>query len=106
MTSDKEPDQVQELLATPDLASVLESRQFRRFLDKIPIAIAVAELNSPERIVYANPDFERLTAVDRSGNRGAAVERSEVGQAKIRNSTSARPSSGQGDFVGTFRIER
>ena len=52
---------VDAVLATPDLASVLESDQFRRFLDHFPIAIAVAEMNGPERVVYANPAFESLT---------------------------------------------
>ena len=54
-------DQVEELVTTPDLASALESEQFRRFLDQIPIAIVVAQMKSDEQIVYANPEFENLT---------------------------------------------
>ncbi|MDP9137114.1 MAG: PAS domain-containing protein [Pseudomonadota bacterium] len=69
-TGDKEAAKVEELLATPDLANVLDSRPYRRFLDKIPIAVAVAEINSAERIVYANPDFERLTRLSAAGIHG------------------------------------
>ena len=54
-------DKVETLLATPDLAGALESEQFRRFLDQVPIAIAVSDMRGEERIVYANPEFERLS---------------------------------------------
>jgi PAS domain-containing protein len=69
IANDDEAEQVEGLLATPDLADALESEQFRRFLDQIPIAIIVSELKGPERIVYANPEFERL-----SGQNAASVE--------------------------------
>ncbi len=62
-------EQVDQLLNTPDLASVLESDGFRQFLDQAPIAIAVSELHPVERIVYANVEFERL-----SGQTGADLE--------------------------------
>ncbi len=58
--ADKEQ-QIDALIAAPDLAHALESEQFRHFLDQIPIAIVVAELSERERIVYANPEFERVT---------------------------------------------
>jgi PAS domain S-box-containing protein len=61
MTQDDTPEQVETLLAAPDLAEALESEQFRRFLDQIPIAIVVAEIGSRERIAYANPEFEKLS---------------------------------------------
>lgn len=56
---------VEQLLENPDLAGALESDRFKQFLDHIPIAIAVSELQSSEgtdeSIVYANIEFERLT---------------------------------------------
>jgi PAS domain S-box-containing protein len=52
---------VEELLATPDLAGALENNQFRRFLDRIPLAIIISELKHEERIVYASPMFEKLS---------------------------------------------
>jgi PAS domain S-box-containing protein len=105
--NDEKAEQVQELLAVPDLADALESEQFRRFLDQIPIAIVVSELRHGERIVYANPEFEKL-----SGRAAAEVES---------RPWSVLPGQGEGkdeqdkldaaivessDFVGTFRIER
>jgi PAS domain S-box-containing protein len=53
--------QVDRLLETPDLADALESDHFKRFLDHVPVAIAVAELRPVECIVYVNLEFERLT---------------------------------------------
>ncbi|MDB5456580.1 MAG: histidine kinase [Caulobacter sp.] len=61
--------QIDQLLSTPDLAGALESDRFRQFLDQVPIAIAVSELQPVERIVYANLEFERLT-----GQTAAALE--------------------------------
>ncbi|HWF00997.1 MAG TPA: histidine kinase dimerization/phosphoacceptor domain -containing protein [Caulobacteraceae bacterium] len=60
MTGDAE-DKVADLLDTPQLADALESERFKDFLDHIPIAVAVAELQPRERIVYVNLEFERLT---------------------------------------------
>jgi PAS domain S-box-containing protein len=60
MGEETEP-HVEQLLDTPDLASALESDRFKRFLDHIPVAIAVAELEPTEHVVYVNLEFERLT---------------------------------------------
>ncbi|WP_340645547.1 histidine kinase dimerization/phosphoacceptor domain -containing protein [Phenylobacterium sp.] len=49
------------LLDTTELAAALDSDQFKQFLDQVPVAIAVAELQPAERIIYANHEFERLT---------------------------------------------
>ena len=51
----------QDLLDTPHLADALESEQFRHFLDQMPIAIVVSDLRGRERIVYANPELEKLS---------------------------------------------
>lgn len=63
------PADVERLLGTTDLADALESERFKQFLDHIPIAIAVAELEPKERIVYANIEFERLLSVIDNMNR-------------------------------------
>lgn len=105
-----EPEQtVDALLATPDLAGALESEQFRRFLDQVPLAIVVSEMGPTERIVYANPEFERvsgqfakslvaktwdvLTGHEYPGEQCAARS---LGQAVTESS----------DYIGTFSIER
>src|ERR1700733_1266411 len=52
---------VAQALDTPDLGPALESDRFKQFLDQVPVAIAVAELNPVERVIYTNVEFERLT---------------------------------------------
>jgi two-component sensor histidine kinase len=46
---------------TSGLAVALESDQFKQFLDRIPIAVAVSELHPVEKVVYANLEFDRLS---------------------------------------------
>jgi two-component sensor histidine kinase len=61
----------QQLLETPQLADALESDRFKRFLDHIPFAVVVAELQPSERITYANVEFERLTGMSPAEIEGA-----------------------------------
>jgi PAS domain S-box-containing protein len=101
--------QVEGLLATPDLAGALESEQFRRFLDQIPIAIVVAEMGESEHIVYANPEFEKL-----SGSAAAEIEGKSwnvlAGEGDGKNTDPERRLGAavveSVDYVGTFRIAR
>jgi PAS domain S-box-containing protein len=100
-------DQVEELLATPDLADALESEQFRRFLDQIPVAIVVSELKGRERIVYANPEFEKLSAqsaAEVEGKPWSHLHGRGDGEETDRKLGAAVAEAS--DFVGTFRIER
>jgi PAS domain S-box-containing protein len=108
MNEDEErAEEIETLLTTPDLASALESEQFRRFLDQVPIAIVISEMREHERIVYANPEFEKL-----SGQRAADL----VGRPwSVLSGHSDDKGMGcqlgaaiveSGDFVGTFKIDR
>lgn len=63
MSDEQNGKQVEQLLETPGLADALESDRFKQFLDQVPIAIAVSEAGSSERIVYVNLEFERLSAL-------------------------------------------
>jgi PAS domain S-box-containing protein len=99
--------QVESLLATPDLAGALDSDQFRRFLDQVPIAIIVSEVKDAEGIVYANPEFERLSglvAAQLSGKTWMALVGEEQDSATPRRLGEAIPKGN--DFIGTFRIDR
>ncbi len=94
-----------DVLATPDLAGALKSEPFRRFLDHIPIAIAVSELMGSEQIAYANPEFEKLTgrpAVDIEGRPWAVL----AGQEEATGRTLGDAILDPADRVGVFRIER
>lgn len=101
-------EQVERLASTPDLARALETEQFRRFLDQIPIAITVSEMEHAERIIYANLEYEKLcgqSAAEIEGKswdvlRGEGFGK-EAGHGR-RLSTAVVETS---DYVGTFRIE-
>ena len=54
---------IERLVESPYLAGALESERFKRFLDHVPIAIAVSELKDPEVIIYVNSEFERVTGL-------------------------------------------
>jgi PAS domain S-box-containing protein len=105
--ADETTGKVTTLLATPDLAGALESEQFRRFLDQVPIAIAVSDMSGHERIVYANPEFERLSGrlaadlVDTSWSLFQDEGRN-AGAPAILGDAITRAS----DFIGTYTIER
>jgi PAS domain S-box-containing protein len=104
---DGNTEQVESLLATPNLAGALESDQFRRFLDQVPIAIIVSDMKGTERVVYANPEFEKLSgqASEALFNQPwSTLQGQEQGRDPPRELGPAIKDSN--DFVGTFRIER
>jgi two-component sensor histidine kinase len=108
MTSDTgKPEAVEQLLDTPELATALESEQFKKFLDQVPIAIAVSDLIETERVVYANPEFEKL-----SGLKAASLARKNwaalagTGIREQKDKALAECVVDETDFVGTFRLER
>jgi PAS domain S-box-containing protein len=105
--ANSKPEQIQELATSPDLAGALESRQFRRFLDQIPIAIVVAELKAEEVIVYSNPEFEKLTGLSSGSIEGrpwSALQGEDISNESA--ITLGRALASQTDYVGTFRRER
>ncbi len=103
---DGKAEQVESLMATPDLARALESEQFRRFLDQVPVAIAMSDMQSNELIAYANPEFEKLSGqaaadiIDQPWSVicGDAFD----GPARALGTAIAESS----DFIGTFKLER
>src|ERR1700730_6407412 len=102
---DEKAEQVEALLATPDLADALESEQFRRVLDQVPIAIVVAEMKGRERIVYANPEFEKLsgpTARETEGKTWSVLH----GEGDDSGRKLGAAIVDANDRVGTFRIAR
>ncbi|MBZ9681795.1 PAS domain-containing protein [Mesorhizobium sp. B2-7-3] len=108
MTSNSDKaETVEQLLETPDLASALESEQFKKFLDQVPIAIAVSDLGGQERVVYANPEFEKLSglkAASLAQKHWAAL--SGIGLHQQKDSALSHAVVDGTDFVGTFRLER
>ncbi|MBC7768113.1 MAG: histidine kinase [Phycisphaerales bacterium] len=101
------PEEPTQLLETPHLADALESSRFKSFLDHIPFAVVVAELNPSERITYANFEFERLTGKATTAIQGESwdalphcVSTDENGlllsQAVVKHD----------DYIGVFKMDR
>ncbi len=101
-----QPERIEQLLDSPDLADALENDRFKQFLDHLPVAIAVSELQPNERIVYSNVEFERLS--------------SRTSRAIVGKSWQILPGTREGDgkvdllgdviidgsdFIGTFTID-
>ena len=107
MTSEEaKAETVGQLLHTPDLAGALESEQFKKFLDQVPIAICVSEMRPAEMIVYANPEFEKLSgwsAAELEHGQWAALGGEGLGTQKGRLLGAAVVE--EADCIGTFKIE-
>jgi two-component sensor histidine kinase len=92
---------VEKLLDSPDLADALDSDRFKQFLDHVPVGVAVAELTPRERVVYANPEFQRLTGAPLAGigERGWQI----LGEAAAEDGRllSTAVTEG-GDYIGVF----
>jgi PAS domain S-box-containing protein len=98
-------EQVGELLSSPELAKAVESDEFKRFLDHVPIAIVISWLVKDEqRVVYANLAFEQLSGLslaDVDGKSWSILDdfaheddpALKLGQAILQGE----------DFLGTFR---
>lgn len=106
MEDEKDPVEVEQLFATPGLADALESDRFKQFLDHVPIAIAVAELQPSEAITYCNFEFERIigqSAADVEGNDWTVLP----GVAATHGDDTALGEAVLGDeeYIGTFTID-
>ena len=99
-------EQIDDLMATPNLADALESDRFKQFLDHVPIAIAVSELLPSETITYANIEFERLTAcpvAEMVGRSWRALPGIAIAQGDERRLSEAVATDQ--DYVGSFTID-
>jgi len=103
---DETSEQVDDLLASPELAKAVETEEFKRFLDHIPIAILVSRTaGNHQHIIYANKAFEGMTGQPVAGVVGkswAALDRFCQEDSEIR--LGAALLKGE-DFVGTFRLQ-
>jgi PAS domain S-box-containing protein len=97
---------VEKLLATADLAGSLDNDQFKRFLDRIPLAVVVTDLKDRERILYANPMFEMLSGQLAEQIRGKplSVLRGK-GEEESAGRDLGRALVEESDRVGTFALE-
>lgn len=107
MPADHHAPGLDQLLDSPDLAVALESDRFKQFLDQVPVAIAVSELEPRERIVYANLEFERLTGQNAAtivGGRWDALPGRPVALADPR--PLGEVLAAERDYVGSYVLPR
>ena len=106
MADQKDPGQVEQLLAAPGLANALESDQFKQFLDHVPVAIAVAGLLPSETITYCNLEFERLigqSAADIQGHAWKVLPGIATSQGD--NTSLGEAVLADDEYIGTFTID-
>jgi PAS domain S-box-containing protein len=101
-------EQMGDFLSSPEMAKAIESDEFKRFLDHVPIAVVISwRVKDQQRIVYANLAFEALTgevAAEIDGKPWSILDGfAHEDDAAL---TLGNAIAGGEDFVGTFRTER
>jgi PAS domain S-box-containing protein len=106
MMSD-ESETVKTLLDTENLAEALDSDRFKRFLDHVPVAIAVSELLPSEIVTYANLEFARLTGQKVAEIEGKSWRALPGIAASVGDERLLRDAvKDDGEYVGEFTIDR
>lgn len=107
MTNDEQPPvEVDELLNVP--SDAIESGDFKAFLDHVPIAVVIAQIRgNRERIIYANIEFERLTAhrLDDVAGKPWSILDPHLEEERPQRSLGRAVLEAQ-EFLGTFRFDR
>lgn len=101
------PEQVGELLSSPEMAKAVESEEFKRLLDHVPIAIVISRgAGEEQRIVYANLAFEALTGrtLAKIEGKSWSVLDFFVSEDDPALALGQAVSEGE-DFIGIFRAE-
>jgi PAS domain S-box-containing protein len=106
-TSDEATQQVSDLFDSPELSKAIESEEFRRFLDHVPIAIAVSKLVGGEhRIAYTNAALERLIGRAAADIRGRTWSLLDGFRREEESDVTIGEALAKGeDFLGLFRRE-
>lgn len=103
------PPQVTELFDYSELAEVIETENFKRLLDHIPIAIFISkDVHGVQRIIYANDAFESLLGEpladlrQRVGSILDALKHEDDQKLTLRKALELVEDK---QFVGTFQLE-
>lgn len=89
------------------VADALEGDRFKQFLDHIPVAVAVSELQPSEIVTYANLEFQRLTGRDAAQIEGRSwrslpgIASADGDERLLRDAV-----LDDSEYIGVFRIER
>jgi PAS domain S-box-containing protein len=105
-TPDEPARPVEDLLASPEVAKVVQNEEFKRFLDHMPFALAVSKgTNGHQRIVYGNPRFEQLVGQSCAEVDGKDWSILDHFLHEDDGRPLGRAVAEGGDFLGTFRSE-
>jgi PAS domain S-box-containing protein len=105
VADEEKPLGVEHILETRGLAGALETDRFKRFLDHVPIAIAVSEIGRDERVIYVNLEFERLcglSAPDVINQSWDILSHVDGGEA---HHTFGEAIALEQEYLGSFRFE-
>lgn len=106
MVTDNRNEPLGQLLETPHLADVLESDRFKQFLDHMPFAVVVSELQPREHVIYSNIEFERLTGQDAATVYGRTWEDvAGIATAAKDGRKLSEAITADDDYLGTFAID-
>jgi PAS domain S-box-containing protein len=107
--SEKTTQQINDLFDSAELTKAIETEEFKRFLDYIPIAIVVSKFfRGDQRICYANKAFETLTgqAADDCSGRGWSILAAFKDENDLQVTLDKAMLTGGEEFLGTFRAEQ
>jgi len=100
------PESRDRLSETPHLASALSDDRFKQFLDHMPFAVAVSELEPKETITYANIQFENLIGQAAGAIIGQTWQILPGTAAGLTNAPPLREAvAANDDYLGIFSIE-
>lgn len=100
--------QINDLFDSVELSQAIRSEEFRRFLDRLPIAIVISKVvRGDQRICYANEAFGKLTGrtLAEVGGRGWAILETFKDENDSKITLQQAMLKGGEDFLGTFRTE-
>ena len=101
--------QINDFFGSEELTKAVETEEFKRFLDYIPIAIVVSKfIQGDQRICYANRAFETLTgqANKDCAGRDWSLLASFKDESDSRVTLETAVLKGGEEFLGTFRTEQ
>lgn len=89
----------------PHLAEALDDDRFRHFLDHVPFAVAVSELDDNEALIYVNLEFERLTALCAKQVQGKAWSEIELDSTAISGGATLKAAvTSAEEYIGAFSL--
>lgn len=89
------------------IVEALEGDRFKQFLDHMPVAVAVSELQTSEIVTYANLEFQRLTGQKASEIEGKSwrslpgIASAEGDERSLRDAVKE-----DSEYIGVFTIDR